>query len=32
VEKLQGYHFAQPMPIEEYLVWLSSQTGARHQA
>jgi EAL domain-containing protein (putative c-di-GMP-specific phosphodiesterase class I) len=32
VEKLQGYHFAKPMPIDEYLVWLSLQAGARHRA
>jgi diguanylate cyclase (GGDEF)-like protein/PAS domain S-box-containing protein len=32
VEKLQGYHFAKPLPIDEYLVWLSLQAGARHRA
>jgi len=26
VEKLQGYHFAKPMPIDDYLAWLSART------
>lgn len=25
VENLQGYHFAKPMPIDEYLLWLAAQ-------
>jgi EAL domain-containing protein (putative c-di-GMP-specific phosphodiesterase class I) len=27
VEILQGYHFAKPMPIEDYLNWLNSRAG-----
>ena len=25
VERLQGYHFARPMPIEDYMAWLSAR-------
>lgn len=27
VEMLQGYHFAKPMPIDDYLVWLPARPG-----
>jgi diguanylate cyclase (GGDEF)-like protein/PAS domain S-box-containing protein len=27
VEILQGYHFAKPMPIDDYLVWLAERHG-----
>jgi len=27
VEILQGYHFAKPMPIDDYLAWLSARSG-----
>lgn len=27
VEVLQGYHFAKPMPIDDYLAWLAARTG-----
>jgi sensor c-di-GMP phosphodiesterase-like protein len=27
VEMLQGYHFAKPMPIEEYIAWLMPRNG-----
>jgi EAL domain-containing protein (putative c-di-GMP-specific phosphodiesterase class I) len=26
VEILQGYYFAKPMPIDEYLLWLEKYT------
>ena len=27
VEMLQGYHFAKPMPIDDYLAWLAARTN-----
>lgn len=27
VEILQGYHFAKPMPIDDYLAWLAARTN-----
>ena len=29
VEMLQGYHFAKPMPITDYLAWLDARPGER---
>ncbi|MFZ5524087.1 MAG: putative bifunctional diguanylate cyclase/phosphodiesterase [Pseudomonadota bacterium] len=31
VEILQGYHFARPMPIDDYLSWLSERTSLQEQ-
>jgi diguanylate cyclase (GGDEF)-like protein/PAS domain S-box-containing protein len=31
VEILQGYHFAKPMPIDDYLAWLSARTNQQNQ-
>jgi len=27
VEKLQGYHFAKPMPVDDYLAWLAARSN-----
>jgi len=32
VEVLQGYHFAKPMPIDDYLSWLSERTNRQEQS
>jgi len=32
VEILQGYHFAKPMPIDDYLSWLSARTTLQKQS
>ena len=31
VEILQGYHFGKPMPIDDYLAWLSARTNQQNQ-
>jgi diguanylate cyclase (GGDEF)-like protein/PAS domain S-box-containing protein len=30
VEILQGYHFAKPMPIDDYIAWLSARSGEQY--
>ena len=30
VEKLQGYYFAEPMPISKYIGWLAEYSGSLH--